>query len=157
MAKDRQEKVCTVSVRYSTERQAEHARSVQPRPELRSVALLYGVIYVVSGLWPIFHLRSFEAISGSKTDKWLVRTVGLLIAVLGIVALRARAANRLTPELRILGAGSAASLAAIDFIYSLNGTIRKVYLLDGFLQSGLALLWLRAGGDGSPRGTDEQN
>lgn len=31
-------------------------------------------------LWPLLHMRSFEAVLGPKTDRWLVRTVaGLML------------------------------------------------------------------------------
>jgi hypothetical protein len=39
--------------------------------------------YLMTGLWPLFHRRSFEAVTGPKTDYWLVRTVGVLVAAIG--------------------------------------------------------------------------
>ena len=36
--------------------------------------------YGVTGIWPILHLPSFEAITGPKIDDWLVHMVGLLAA-----------------------------------------------------------------------------
>lgn len=29
-------------------------------------------VWIASGLWPIVHMRSFEAVAGRKRDKWLV-------------------------------------------------------------------------------------
>ena len=49
---------------------------------------------VATGVWPIVHRRSFEAVTGPKSDYWLVRTVGGLTTAtgvtLGITALRGR-------------------------------------------------------------------
>ena len=87
-------------------------------------------------------MRSFEAVSGRKTDKWLVRTVGLLLATAGIVILKARAADRLTDEIALLGVASSGSLAAIDFAYGIPGAIPRRYLLDGVMQLMLACGWL---------------
>ena len=41
--------------------------------------------YVASGLRPIVSMRTFEKVTGPKTDEWLVKTVGLLIAVSGAI------------------------------------------------------------------------
>ena len=32
--------------------------------------------YTLTGIWPIVHRRSFEAVTGRKTDYWLVQMVG---------------------------------------------------------------------------------
>jgi hypothetical protein len=106
------------------------------------IALLQGAVFLLSGVWPVVHIRSFEAVAGRKTDKWLVRTVGLLVAVIGYVLLRARSSRRITPEVAALAAGSAGGLAAIDFVYGTRGTIPRRYLLDGLMETAFVLLWL---------------
>jgi hypothetical protein len=30
----------------------------------------------VTGVWPIPHLQSFEAVTGPKKERWLVKTMG---------------------------------------------------------------------------------
>ena len=40
----------------------------------------HGLFNVVTGLWPVVHMPSFQAGSGPKVDRWLVRTVGGLMA-----------------------------------------------------------------------------
>jgi|SRR5690625_6866 len=52
------------------------------------VAIIQGGYFVVTGLWPIFHMRSFEAISGRKKEKWLVKAMGAMIACVGGAVLR---------------------------------------------------------------------
>ena len=41
-----------------------------------------GVYWAPFGLWPLVDMRSFEAVTGRKRDRWLVNTVGLLLASL---------------------------------------------------------------------------
>jgi hypothetical protein len=106
------------------------------------LALGQGLYYFSSGAWPLLSMRSFEAVTGPKTDRWLVRTVGTLITVMGAVLVSAGARGRVSPEIAGLAVGSAAGLAAIDVGYALAGRISKVYLLDAALELGLVGGWL---------------
>src|SRR3954470_3170999 len=56
---------------------------LQNRARVKTVSLVQGLYFTLTGIWPILHLRSFEAITGRKRDRWLVKTVGGLIAVVG--------------------------------------------------------------------------
>ena len=107
----------------------------------RLVLSCQAVYYLVTGIWPVISLRTFEAVTGPKTDDWLVRTVGLLAAVIGAtIGVAARRGQR-TPELLVLAFGSALAFAAIDLIYALGGVISSIYLADAALQGiGVALL-----------------
>ncbi|MFH5804425.1 hypothetical protein ACG2DA_10255, partial [Alienimonas sp. DA493] len=42
-----------------------------------------GLYYVATGVWPLVHIRSFEFVTGPKTDDWLVQTVGALVLAIG--------------------------------------------------------------------------
>jgi len=105
----------------------------------RSVALAHGGFNVATGLWALLHLRSFEAVTGPKTDHWLVRTVAALVVANGLVQLTSDPAAA-----RRLGLGTAAALAGIDLAYVPRGTIRPVYLLDAAVELGWVASWLRA-------------
>jgi hypothetical protein len=50
---------------------------------LRRAATLQAAYFLVTGLWPIVSRPTFEAVTGPKTDYWLVRTVGALASVIG--------------------------------------------------------------------------
>lgn len=63
-----------------------------------------GWVYVVTGLWPVVHLASFEVVTGEKYDDFLVHTVGLLLFVVGAVLLRALRIDRLSAEIAALAA-----------------------------------------------------
>ena len=95
----------------------------------RGLLLAHGLFYLVGGAWPVVSIRSFEAVTGAKTDKWLVKTTGLLVTVIGAALLDSFRKRRPSGEMQILAIGSAASLAAIDFAYVGKGRISPVYLL----------------------------
>src|SRR6185503_3320021 len=94
------------------------------------LAVIQGVFYLATGIWPLLDIVSFQLVTGPKTDLWLVRTVGVLVTVIGAVVL--------------LAVGSALGLAAIDVIYAVSGRISAIYLADAVVEVGLALLWLVA-------------
>ena len=123
-------------------RRATGSRQAESLP--RFVAAVQGVYYLVTGIWPLLHLPSFEKVSGPKTDKWLVRTVGVLITVIGAVLCLAAARQKplSEPEIPALALGSAAGLTAIDVIYVAKGRISPIYLLDALLEIVLIAAWL---------------
>ena len=108
---------------------------------MRLLATFQGLYYFLTGLWPIVSIESFQAVTGNKTDLWLVKTVGLLIAVIGAAVFRARNRPALFPEILILAAGSALALGTVDVMYSVRGVISPVYLLDAPVEAALVLGW----------------
>jgi hypothetical protein len=108
----------------------------------RTLAAGQGLFYAATGVWPLLSRRSFEAVTGRKTDWWLVQTVGVLVSAVGVTLTAAGANGRVGPELRHLAAGSAVGLAAIDVVHASRGRISKVYLLDAAGELALAAAWL---------------
>jgi hypothetical protein len=105
----------------------------------RRLTTFQAVYYCVTGLWPLLQMPSFEAVTGSKTDDWLVRMVGLLAGVIGAALGVAAAQDRVYAlEVVILSAGAAMAFAGIDLWYGLSGRISPIYLADAGLE--LALL-----------------
>jgi hypothetical protein len=104
--------------------------------------LAHALYFAVGGVWAVVGRRSFEAITGPKTDYWLVRTVGGLLAVVGAVIGVAGWRRRLTPELAWLAIGTSGVLTSIDLVYATRGRIRRVYLLDGVVNLGLVGAWV---------------
>ncbi|HZH16742.1 MAG TPA: hypothetical protein VE057_20475 [Archangium sp.] len=118
----------------------EQFESEHAEPLASGLAVTQGIFYIATGLWPIVHLRSFEAVTGPKLEGWLVKTVGALIAVVGGTLLAAGLRRRVHPELISLAAGSAASLAVVDVVYSPQ-RISPVYLLDAVVEGALVTGW----------------
>jgi hypothetical protein len=111
------------------------------RDSLVLLAWLQGVYFLITGLWPLLHMPSFVAVTGPKVDLWLVKTVGVLIVVIGAVILLGARRRAIGPEVTLLAVGSAASLAGVDLVYALSDRIWDVYLLDALAEIGLIVLW----------------
>ncbi|HSV16298.1 MAG TPA: hypothetical protein VLI90_18690, partial [Tepidisphaeraceae bacterium] len=80
---------------------------------MRWIAIIQAVYFAVTGVWPIVHIKSFIAVTGPKTDIWLVRTVGLLITVVGVVIGVAGWRGEINLPIVLLATGSAAALAGV--------------------------------------------
>ncbi|HEU4455559.1 MAG TPA: hypothetical protein VFR81_21020 [Longimicrobium sp.] len=122
----------------------EAARPPVPLSRAESIAVGQGAFYAATGAWPFVSMRSFEAVTGPKMERWLVKTVGGLIGVIGGTLVSAGARRRVTPELAMLGAGSAMVLAGIDVYYVSRRRISPVYLLDAAAELGIAAAWALA-------------
>jgi hypothetical protein len=113
-------------------------------PTPRKMSFLQGAYFTITGLWPLISMDTFLAVTGPKTDLWLVRTVSLLITVIGATLLVAAKRNEANFTITLLAIGSAASLAWVDAYYALTGVIWPVYLLDTFPEIALIIGWLLA-------------
>ena len=100
--------------------------------------------YILTGVWPVLHMGSFEAITGPKADDWLVKMVGLLAATIGVTLAVAVRNRRWSVEVRTLSVLSALSFAAIDLRYALTGRISPIYLADAAAELFLAALLVGA-------------
>ena len=109
----------------------------------RTLARLHGWFNLVNGLWPLLHMRSFVAVSGPKTDLWLVRTVAGLMVTNGITQLGAASSAATVPSARQIGIGTAATLLGIELRYATVGRISRIYLLDSAVEALWIVLWLR--------------
>ena len=101
--------------------------------------LVQAAYLIATGAWPLLHYRSFEAVTGPKTDAWLVQTVGAAAVVLGIAAAISDRERSL-----VLSVGSTLAFGATEVAPALRGRIRKVYLLDAAFQSALTCLAARS-------------
>jgi len=122
--------------------------TLRSHPEARSLptalAVGQGLLYLATGVWPLVHIESFQAVTGPKTDLWLVQTVGVLVSVIGAVLLSAASAKRITPEVVLLAVGAAVGLAVIDVVFVVRGVISTVYLADAAVEIALAAGWAYA-------------
>lgn len=113
------------------------------------VASVQGIYFIITGIWPLVHMRSFVAVTGPKIDLWLVKTVGLLVLVVGAVIGMAAYREEVSAEVAVLAVGSAASLMAIDVVYSAKRVISKIYLADAVAEAILVaargVAWARVG------------
>lgn len=118
------------------------------------LCVIQGFYYLLTGIWSLVDIESFQWVTGPKTDHlvtgleadhWLVKTVGVLVAVIGSVLLLAAWRQQRPSEVVLLAVGSAIGLTAIDIIYVFRGAIAPIYLLDAVaevaLLAGWALVW----------------
>lgn len=108
---------------------------------LEATAALQGTYWLLSGLWGAVHRPSFEAVTGRKRDYWLVRTVGLLVAVNGAALCSAACRRRISPEIAFSAMGGGAALAAVEIDGVRRRRIRPVYLIDAAVHALLLPAW----------------
>src|SRR5918999_525478 len=99
-----------------------------------SVALIQGIYFFMTGVWPLVSIDTFQRVTGPKVDLWLVNTVGVLVAVIGAALILAGVRGEVTPSVLLVAVGSAAGLAGVDVIYVSKGVISRVYLLDALVE-----------------------
>src|SRR4051812_40029266 len=104
------------------------------------ILLLQAAYYLLTGLWPIVHISSFMAVTGPKTDIWLVKMVGLLTTAIAGALLAGR--HQINRPFSVLVIGAAVSYALIDVYYYFNGKIRAVYLIDAVIEIAIVVLYL---------------
>ena len=111
---------------------------------------LQGSYYLATGIWPLVSIKSFQAVTGPKTDHlvtgreedhWLVMTVAALIVAIAIPLLHAAWRRAPSFDLAVLAIGVSIALAAVDTIYVTRGVLASIYLLDAAAEVVFLLLW----------------
>ncbi len=87
-------------------------------------------------------MRSFEAVTGPKHDRWLAQTTGGLIAAVGVALITGAFDHEESRALRLLGIGSALALGAADLVFTARGRISKVYLADAAAEGAAIATWV---------------
>lgn len=114
------------------------------RIERTHVAAAQGALFLASGLWPVVHLKSFEAATGPKREGWLVKALGLVLASVGAGLVLAAARREVSGETALVGALSSTALAAINLRYAGTHRISRVYFIDALLHACSLAGWLAA-------------
>lgn len=107
-----------------------------------TLAKAHGAFNVTSGLWPLAHISSFEAVLGAKVDRWLVYTVAGLLLCIGAAQLTTSPDVAGVRQARRLGIGVALTLGGVDLVYALRRRISRMYLVDAAIEAGWLLAWL---------------
>lgn len=118
-----------------------------------AIATGQGWYFFGTGLWPLVQMPSFEAVTGPKPEAWLVRTVGGLLAILGLGLVVAGRRSRVEAPIPLVAAASSGFLAGIDVWYGgVRRRISPVYLLDAVVELGLVGAWVVTRETPQPRG-----
>jgi len=109
---------------------------------MEMLSIIQGFYFLLTGVWPLVSIRTFQMVTGPKTDLWLVKTVGALIAVIGGILIMAGFRGNVSPEIFLLAVASAFALTIVDINYVSKGTISRIYLVDAAAEVVLIGLWL---------------
>jgi hypothetical protein len=104
--------------------------------------LIQGLYYVLTGLWSVVSIRTFQWVTGPKSDLWLVKSVGILLGVIGGVLSVAGLRRQTEPENSLLAVGSALGMAGIDVVYVTRRRISPVYLVDALVEVIFVVSWV---------------
>ena len=96
-----------------------------------AITRLQGIYYLLTGLFPFVHFGAFEALTGRKRDRWLVRTVGLLAAVIGLTLVRRPSQSG---ELADVSAGA----FALADVLAVSAGQMPTYLADAGVEAAFA-------------------
>jgi hypothetical protein len=108
------------------------------------VALVQGIYFFVTGIWPIISINTFQKVTGPKMDLWLVKTVGIILATIGAVLIFAQANTEINSSIILLAIGSALSLAIVELVYVAKRVISPIYLADAIIELILIAWWILA-------------
>lgn len=103
---------------------------------------LQGTYTALTALWALVDIDSFMAVTGPKTDIWLVKTVSmvLLAVAAGLIGQALIPSNPL--PLILVALTSSAGLCCIDIYYAVHNVISNIYLGDAFLQVLFMAVWI---------------
>lgn len=109
-----------------------------------------GIYYLVTGAWPLVSVRTFQAVTGRKTDNWtgreadhfLLFTVGVLIVAVSLAILVAAVRAQPNPETVVLACASIVALTGIDVVFVARKVIPPIYLLDAVAEVILFAGWV---------------
>ena len=107
----------------------------------RILAGIQGSYFLLTGVWPLLRMSSFLAVTGPKTDLWLVETVGILVAAIGAGLLLSAIRATQGLEIPFIAVLASLGLLAIDVIYTSRGVISKIYLADAVPEIMFVVAW----------------
>ena len=102
---------------------------------------VHGLYFALPSIWPLVHMPSFLAVTGPKTDLWLVQTVAILLLVISLVFITAAITGEYQAYLGVLAVGSTAGMAFVDIYFATNDVIWDTYLLDAGGELLLLIAW----------------
>jgi hypothetical protein len=107
----------------------------------RVLLWVQGVYTALTALWGLLDIDSFMAVTGPKTDVWLVKTVSAVLLAIGLTLISLALVRSHPLPAIVLGGLTSTGLAIIDFYYSGHRVISPVYALDGVVEVLISLCW----------------
>ncbi|NJC68578.1 hypothetical protein HC031_02395 [Planosporangium thailandense] len=104
----------------------------------RRLLAAQGGYYLVTGVWPLLHFRSFTTVAGPKPDRFQTQVAGALFAAAGLALLAGRPLETGT---RVLSGATAAAAMLMDLAYLPR--IRKIFLAEACVEAAFLAAALR--------------
>lgn len=105
-----------------------------------------GVYYVLTGLWPFLHLRSFTWVVGPKPDLFQLSVTSALIVAIGVALFAAAVRQRPSASAAVLSIAAALAFIVVDLRF--RSLLRAPYWVDFAVEVGFvaatALVYLAA-------------
>jgi hypothetical protein len=99
-------------------------------PRVSKATRLQGAYYLLGGLWPLMHYRSFEDVTGPKPDRFVTEVASALYVAIGTSLLAA--GQRPAKEVRLLAVLTAVASAGFDVRH--RPAVRPVYVAEAALE-----------------------
>jgi hypothetical protein len=107
-----------------------------------SAIIAQAIYYFILGVWPLVNYDTYQRLTGrGEVDPWQLRLIGMLLAVIGAALLAGAYRGYLTPEMVILGAGSALVLLITHLVAVAQQKASSVYIIDAAAESVFLLWW----------------
>jgi hypothetical protein len=107
---------------------------------IRSTILLQGLYFIITGIWPLISTASFMAVTGPKTDIWIIKTLSLQICAMGAFFCFSAIKRDLGINVLLLSILSAIGFIVADVYYVIKGVIDSIYLADALVEVIIAFL-----------------
>ncbi|MGV9013135.1 MAG: hypothetical protein ACOH13_11120 [Flavobacteriales bacterium] len=111
-------------------------------PKITSLVLYAHALYLlIGGAWPLLSLRTFEEVTGPKSDHFLVRTVALILVLVASILFT----QRKPPVERsavFTAMGISCILGSVALFSAAGGWVWKVYFIDGGMHLLFASAWV---------------
>ena len=101
---------------------------------MKALFVAQAIYFLITGLWPLIHIKSFMKVTGPKIDLWLVKTVGVLVTAISIGLFVSCFVEEVSLSAATIALLSALFLACIDVFYSAKGRISRIYLCDAAIE-----------------------
>jgi hypothetical protein len=118
---------------------------------VRALPAIQGLFHLATGIWPLVSIRTFQWVTGLKTDHlptgreadhWLVNIVAVQMIAISVTLLLAAWRNESGVSLAWQAIGAPIGLAEIDLVYVAREVIAPIYLLDAVIEGVLLIAWL---------------
>lgn len=113
------------------------------RKKILYVPFIQGVYFLATLVWPVIAIESFMAVTGSKVDIWLVKTVSALLLPYTVICFWTAFNARINFIVVLTMVLACWGLAIVELYYYLNEVIRWVYGVDALLQILFSFWWIR--------------